>query len=148
MNAPGFAKTELGWDDFAELFERVTLQIIFGKGELGNEGEGTPMTEALTRMMGESNRIVGLRPSRYFDGFYQRIRPSLAHPKENSLAHLASVTPATPQTRVENQLTHWLFAMKDTLAENVVPALALICAHPEAEARVRHQHHEWLAASD
>jgi cytochrome P450 len=35
--------------------------------------------------------------------------------------------------------SHWLFAMKDTLAENVARALALIVAHPFAEKRVREE---------
>ncbi|HEX2417383.1 MAG TPA: cytochrome P450, partial [Micromonosporaceae bacterium] len=47
--------------------------------------------------------------------------------------------PATDRTRMENQIPHWLFAMKDTLAENVARSLALIVAHPFAEQQVRQE---------
>jgi cytochrome P450 len=42
-------------------------------------------------------------------------------------------------TKVENQIPHWLFAMNETLATNAARALALIAAHPEAQARVREE---------
>jgi cytochrome P450 len=134
LNAPEFAKSEVGWDELAALFERITLQILFGKGE-----NATPVAEALSRMMRESNRVFALRPSHHFDGFYQHIRQFLANPRQQSLAYLSSATPSTAQTRVENQIPHWLFAMKDTLAENVVPTLALILSHPQVEERVRQE---------
>ena len=39
--------------------------------------------------------------------------------------------------RPENQVPHWLFAMKDTLAANTAFALALLAAHPVIGRRVR-----------
>lgn len=134
LAAPELSSSDLQWDDFAALFERITAQILFGKGE-----SATHVTQPLNRMMHESNRVVGLRPSPYADDLFQHIRQFLANPRQHSLAYLSKVTPSTPQTRVEHQLPHWLFAMKDTLAENVVPALALIVSHPQVEEKVRQE---------
>jgi cytochrome P450 len=128
-----------GWGDFAELFERITLQIVVGKGVYDTE-----LTGLLEKMMRESNRVFGLRKSKYFDDFYGKIRHYLKEPPEAGLVARCGQVPATDKTQVENQIPHWLFAMKDTLASNTVCALALIVAHPEAERRVR----EELAQAD
>lgn len=133
------AGDRLGWPDLADLFERVTLQVAFGKG-----GHDTTVTTALHAMMREANRVALLRKSRHFDGFYASLRNYLRYPPAASLVALCPHAPATDVTRVENQIPHWLFAMKDTLAENVARALALILAHPFAEHKVR----EELAQAD
>lgn len=120
------------WEHFETLFERIAIQVIFGKGVRDNAA-----AVALKRMMRQSNRIIALRKSRHFDDFYRRIREFLAYAGPNSLVSLCREVSSTESTRVENQIPHWLFAMKDTLAENTVRALALILSHPEAEAKIR-----------
>jgi cytochrome P450 len=123
------------WDDFQDLFEKITLQIIFGKGE-----HDTRLTDALKKMMIESNKLLFLgTKSRLFDEFYQGIAEHLVSPPGHSLAALCKQAPSTATTRVENQIPHWMFAMKDTLAVNTVRALALIISHPIAEQRVREE---------
>jgi cytochrome P450 len=122
----------LTWENFAQLFERITLQIIFGAGEVD-----PTLAAGLTRLMRESNRVIGLRPSPHFAPFYDRLRAALAAAPDATLAGGAKSTPHSANVHVENQIPHWVFAMKDTLAENIVPALALILAHPELESRVR-----------
>lgn len=123
------------WDDYQRLFEFIALQVIFGKGK-----KDTSLTDDLKAMMHESNPpVVFDRKSKYFDGFYQKIRGHLASPEAGSLVSLCKQAPATARTQVENQIPHWMFAMKDTLAINTVRALALILSHPEAEERVREE---------
>lgn len=127
------------WDDFEELFERIALQIIFGAGD-----PDSSMSAALRRMMVEANRVFLLKKSRHFDFFYQRVRNYLRYPNAGSLVALCADVPSTATTRVEKQITHWMFAMKDTLAENAVRTLAIIAAHPQAQDRV----HAEIAGSD
>ncbi len=119
------------WDDFAGLFERVTVQVIFGAGI-----KDTSMTEILRKMMLESNRGFALRKSKYFDDFYAAVRRYRQEASDSSLASLCNSVSSTAVTKVDNQVTHWMFAMGDTLAINTVRALALICVHPAAEERV------------
>lgn len=122
------------WEDFERLFERLTLQIIFGKGT-----NDRSLTDALRKMMRESNRVFALKKSRYFDPFYRKIRTCLAYPQDQSLAFLCRRVPSTDTTKVENQIPHWMFAILETLATNTIRALALIVAHPEALMRVREE---------
>ncbi len=123
------------WKDFDDLFTGIAAQVIFGRGE----SDAAPF-RALKKMMRESNRMVFLgRKSKYFDEFYAHIARCLAAPREKSLVSLCAQQPSSADTRVENQITHWMFAMKDTLAINVVRALALIVSHAAAEQRVREE---------
>jgi cytochrome P450 len=121
------------WDEFARLFESITLQILFGEGE-----KDFTLTGTLKQMMLEANNVIlAGRKSKYFDGFYRKIAAHLESPPDHCLARLCRQTPSTEITQIENQIPHWLFAMSDTLAINTAAALALICAHPDAEKRVR-----------
>ena len=128
------------WDDFDRLFERITLQVIFGRSARSD----TRLTDLLRRMMRQANRPIRPKKSKYFDPFYARIRAYLNSPEPGSLAALCRQTLSTERTRVENQIPHWMFAMWETLGSNTLRALAAILAHPRAEERVR----EELAGSD
>jgi hypothetical protein len=90
-------------------------------------------------MMRESNRVFFLKKSKDFAPFYDRLRVYLAAAEVGSLAELCSRAPTTALTCPEPQMTHWMFAMAQTLATNTLRALALIVAHPKAEERVRLQ---------
>lgn len=120
------------WRDFKRLFEHICLRVVFGEK---TEDRSVPM--ALRRMMREANRLFALRRSRHFDGLYGGIRSALKYPRDESLVALCPQAPASAQTRVENQVPHWMFAIQDTLASNTVRALALILSYPHAERRVR-----------
>jgi len=128
------------WDDFDRLFAQIMRQVIFGRAAR----DDADLTDRLKRLMVEANRPFHLWKSADFDPFYTRIRHYLAEAEPGSLVALCRQVPATQQTRVENQIPHWMFAMWETLGTNTVRALAAILAHPEAEARVRDE----LAASD
>lgn len=128
-----YAGREIAWDDFQELFEKIMLQVIFGKAAR----EDQALWGHLKAMLRESNRVFGLKQSKHFEPFYARVRAYLGSPQPASLASVCSHAPATPVTSVENQLPHWMFAMNETLATNTARAMALLATHPEAEARVR-----------
>lgn len=125
----------LGWDQFDHLFKRITLEIIFGHGARGD----TALTDRLTAMMRESNRVFLLGKARQFDVFYERIRHYLEAAENGSLTAMCKHVPSTAETKVENQVPHWMFAMMETLATNTTRTLALIVSHPNVEERVRQE---------
>jgi len=127
------AGDNLSWQHFDELFEQIAAGVIFAE----NPHESRPAFEQLQKLMRESNRVSGLKKSKYFDGFYDGIRSRLRLARPRSLASLCAKTPSTDETRVENQIPHWMFAIRETLATNTARALALIVSHPQKEQRVR-----------
>jgi len=128
------------WDDFDGLFARIMRRVIFGQ----RARDDTELTDLLRILMRRANRPVKLGKPKEFAPFYARIRQYLDNPEPGSLAALCRQTPATEQTKVENQIPHWMFAMWETLGTNTVRALAAILAHPSAEAGVRSE----LAGAD
>ena len=125
--------TYFGWQFFDRLFKGIMLQVVFG----ANAQTETGLPDRLHQMMVESNRIALLGKSNEFDAFYKEIRRHLASPRPNSLTALCPHAAQTDNTRVENQIPHWMFAMMETLATNTLRALALIVSHPAVEERVR-----------
>lgn len=123
------------WSDFDELFARITRQIIFGTAAR----DDTTITRLLQQMMREANGLFKPQKSKHFDEFYARIRSYLDMAEPNTLCVLCKEEYSTEQTRVENQIPHWMFAMWETLAVNTVRALALIVAHPGIEDAVREE---------
>ena len=124
----------LVWEDFSQLFQRLTLQIIFGK-----EDEDAQLTGQLKELMQTANRGILLRNNGRSKSFYQQLREQLHQARPATLAELCTQVPSTDNTRVENQLPHWMFAMGDTLAINSVRALALIASHTNAEEALRQE---------
>ncbi len=133
--ASGPAPALQTFDDFDELFARITRRIIFGDRARADAA----ITDLLRKLMREANRPLGLKKSPSFDDFNSRIRQYLIAAEPGSLAARCAQTPSLEETRVENQVPHWMFAMWETLGANAVRALALILAHPGADERVRHE---------
>ncbi len=125
----------LVWANLQSMFEKISLQIIFGK----NARSDTLLLSLLNRMMRESNRLVALGNSKYAPAFYSRIDRYLQRPQAGSLIALACQTPSTDATRVANQIPHWLFAMNETLAANVAGALALVASQPGTMSRAQQE---------
>jgi cytochrome P450 len=123
------------WHAFEVLFERIALQIIFGHGM-----NDTSLTTELKAMMLESNRLLfSGQKSVHFDAFHKKVTAELTSPRARSLVAYCRHAPSSEVTAIGNQIPHWLFAMKDTLAINTARALALIAAHPTAAAAVREE---------
>jgi cytochrome P450 len=135
----GMALAEWGgdvdWKRFDRLFERVAVQVIFGRGERDERR----LIEALETLMRQSNRLVALRRSRDFAELHGGIERHLAEPHPGSLLDAASHGEPDEAVRVGRQVPHWMFAMGGTLAVNVARALAVIAARRDVEAMVRRE---------
>lgn len=121
------------WPDAERLFNVLALRIIFGD----RAREDWKLVKTLDSLMRQANRLVLLRRNRAFDVLSERIANYLADPEPHTLAASCRETPADEQTRVANQIPHWMFALKDTLAMNAVMALALVSSQDACSERVR-----------
>jgi cytochrome P450 len=123
----------LGWDDFNAAVRRVTRRVVLGDGA-ATDGE---LHDLLGRLMDKSNP-----PGRGDDALYQRyllgLRSYVAEAPEGSLAALAVDAP-DPGGDVAGQITHWLFALGDTLAINAYRCLAVLASQPQVCSRVREE---------
>jgi cytochrome P450 len=124
---------ELGWADFEGLFDRITLRVIFGDGARDDQ----ELTGLLEQLMGEANRLVGLKRSDDYYELYGRLERRLSSPEPGSLIARFAEAPQSDRTRVAHQIPHWMFAMRDTLGANTYRALAVIVADPSIEGRAR-----------
>ena len=123
---------ELDWDKFEELFDRVTLRVIFGDGAR----DDTELTELLEKLMGEANGLVGLSESDEYYEFYGMLERKLRDPEPGSLLARFAEAPQSDHTRVAHQIPHMMFAMRDTLGANTFRALALAVADTDVESKV------------
>jgi cytochrome P450 len=120
----------LDWDGFNEAVRTVTRRVILGE-EAAADAE---LTQLLGQLMDKSNP-----PGKGDDDLYQRylhkLRGYVAAAHEGSLAGLAADAPS-PGGDVAGQITHWLFALGDTLAANAYRCLAVLAAQTQVRTRV------------
>jgi cytochrome P450 len=123
----------LEWEHFEQLFDRITLRVIFGDGARDDQ----ELTGLLEKLMSEANRLVGLKRSDDYYELYGQLERRLSSPEPGSLIARFADAPQSDTTRVVHQIPHWMFAMRDTLGANAYRALAAIVADPEVERRAR-----------
>jgi hypothetical protein len=117
--------------DFATLhggFRRLTRRVVLGDAAREDEA----LSEQLASLMSEANGLPS-EPSDDYPAFAARMEDYAGAAQEGSLAGVATAVEAPPDVRKPGQLTHWLFATQDTLALNVLRALALLAAHPDED---------------
>jgi cytochrome P450 len=125
----------LAWPEWEGLFDELTLRVIFGD----QAREDQELTARLERLMGEANRLVGLSPNDDYYELYGALERYLRDPAPESLIGQIAQAPHSDETRVVQQIPHWVFATRDTLAANAFRALAVIAADPAVSARVREE---------
>jgi cytochrome P450 len=125
----------LDFSDWEELFDHITLRVIFGDGSRDDH----ELTGLLEELMAQANRLVGLSPDDDYYEFYGRLEGKLKDPEPDSLIGRFADAPQSDRTRVVHQIPHWMFAMRDTLATNAYRALGCIAADPGIEGRAREE---------
>ena len=130
----------LVWPDWERLFDHITLRVIFGDSARTDYA----LTARLERLMGEANRLVGLSPNDAYYEFYGALERYLQSPAPECLIGQIAQAPHGDATRVVQQIPHWMFAMRDTLAANAFRALATIVADDAVGRRV----HEEIDAAE
>jgi len=127
------------WEDLNDCFQRITRTVVFGELAAADRD----LTRELGKLMAAGNSTPG-KPAKGYDEFVGHIQSYVDAADPRSLTGLVATAPHDDETKVAGQVIHWLFAMGDTLALNLMRALALLASHPEQLREVRAE----LAAVD
>jgi hypothetical protein len=122
---------ELDWDDFNRAVRRAARRIILGDGAADDDS----ISEMLGQLMDKSNPPGGGDPELY-ERYVDAVKAYVEAAEPGSLVSLFDGAPVTDRTEPAGQVTHWLFALGDTLAINAVRCLALLVAFSEPRRRV------------
>jgi cytochrome P450 len=121
----------LDYEAFHHAFRRIVRRVILGDAARDDE----ELSELLADMMSSANGMPG-KPSEQLPDFEARIHSYIEAAEPGSLVSLVADAPVTPKTHPDGQVTHWLFALQDTLAANALRALALIASHTHQRSEV------------
>ncbi len=125
--------TVVDWQQLAELFERITLRVIFGNAGTRERR----CRELLAELMTEANGARVPERGDNYGEFRTELEAAYAAATADSLAGAAKgVQPGLDPKIVPDQITHWMFAMNDTLAENAARAAGLISGLAPVRKRV------------
>jgi hypothetical protein len=114
---------ELDWDTWNRAVRRITRRIVLGDSAADDES----VSEMLGELMDKSNP-PGHGDSELYGRYGAALQRYVDAAEEGSLVALFDQAPATATTRPAGQVTHWLFALGDTLAINAFRCLALLAA--------------------
>ena len=131
---------ELDFDSLHPVFRRITRRVVLGDAARDDE----LLSERLAKLMDEANGLPS-EPSDELEPFLEHVAGYVEAAEEGSLVGLVPEAPADDETKPARQVIHWLFAMQDTLAINVLRALALLATHPTQRARAE-EDREYLEA--
>jgi cytochrome P450 len=121
---------ELGWEAWNAAHWRTARRIVLGDGAR----DDTELTGLLWELMEEANGLPD-EPSDLLEPYLQRIaRYVEAGDRTGLVGMFASTTPGE-EVRPARQVTHWLFAIGDTLAANSFRTLALLCSYQRQRER-------------
>jgi len=125
---------DLEWERFALTVRRIVRRIVLGDSARDDEA----MSDLLAEMMDGANSMPD-EPSPKLDAYLARLGSYVDAAEEGSLVGLVGQAPQGEKTKPVRQVTHWLFAMGDTLAINAFRALAAIASHPQARGLVEEE---------
>ncbi len=120
------------WEDLNDSFQRITRTVVFGELAAADRD----ITRQLGELMAAGNSTPG-KPARGYDEFLAHVQRYVDGADPRSLTGLFAQAPHDDATRVSGQVIHWMFAMGDTLALNLMRTLALLASHPEQLREVR-----------
>jgi cytochrome P450 len=123
-----------GWDGINAMFEEIMLSVVFGHGQ-----RERALSALQQRLMRQANRVIALGPSKQQAQQAADIRAALLASNPDGLVGLADLPFDNHAVQAENQVPHWMFAIRDTLAANSARALALLTSHREALERAREE---------
>jgi cytochrome P450 len=128
----------LRWDDFESLGKRISHQVILGAGRVDER-----LSVHLARMLRRANLL--LRDEASFRAFHDAVDADIAGDSArsrpcllNAATRALSDGSASRDTCVTSQVAFWFFVLKDAVELHVPRTLALLAAHPDAQAKARH----------
>jgi Cytochrome P450 len=121
---------EIDWDTWNEAVRRAARRIILGDGAAGD----AELSAMLGELMDKANP-PGRGDDELLQRYTERLQTYVDAPGPGSLVSRFGDAPTTDTTKPAHQLTHWLFALGDTLAINATRCLALLAVHDDARGR-------------
>jgi len=127
------AGESLAWDAWNAAVRRVTRRIILGDAA----ADDVEISDQLGTLMDEANGLPkDEEPSERYERYSEKLQSYVDAAEPGSLVGLFGDASVTRDTKPAGQVTHWLFALGDTLAINTFRCLALIATHPGPNASV------------
>jgi cytochrome P450 len=122
---------QLDWDTWNQAVRRATRRIVLGEQAADDEQLSTWLGELMDKANppGRGDPELLQRYTAKLERYVQEAEPG-------SLVGLFGEAPVSERTKPGAQVTHWLFALGDTLAINALRCLALLGSHDEERARV------------
>ena len=121
---------ELDWDAWNRCVRRATRRIVLGE----RAADDDELSEMLGELMDKSNP-PGRGDAELLERFSGRVEEYVSAAEVGSLVGLFAEAPVTDVTKPARQVTHWLFALGDTLAINALRCLALLVVHDDQRER-------------
>jgi cytochrome P450 len=121
----------LDFDAFNRGIRRITRRVILGDGAAADD----ELSDMLGELMDKSNPPGGGDPALY-ERYMAALRSYVEAAEAGSLVGLFAEAPVTDRTKPASQVTHWLFALGDTLAINALRCLALLAVSDRERGRV------------
>ncbi len=128
----GSLPAQLDWDTWNLTVRRVAREVILGAPAADDE----ELSQMLGELMDKANP-PGKGDDELLARYLERVSGYVAAAHDGSLAGLFTQAPSTDVTKPERQVTHWLFALGDTLAINALRCLALLAVHDAERERAR-----------
>jgi cytochrome P450 len=119
------------FDAFNRAIRRITRRVILGDAAADDD----ELSEMLGELMDKSNPPGGGDQPLY-ERYTAALRSYVEAAEPGSLVGLFADAPVTDRTKPAGQVTHWLFALGDTLAINAFRCLALLAVFDRARQRV------------
>lgn len=122
----------LDWEPLNRCVRRITARVVLGDAAR-DDGR---LWDLLSKLMDEANGMPDEdKRSESYEPYRERIETYVADAEPDSIVARFDHAPSGPETDPAGQVTHWLFALGDTLAINAFRALALLTTHSEPRAR-------------
>ena len=118
------------WEPWNRAVQRITRRVVLGDAAAGDWA----LTDTLEQMMSAGNSMSG-KPSEHLKSFTARVAAYIERAESPSLASLFAAAPTDELTAPVGQVTHWMFALGDTLAANALRALVVLANSSEHRER-------------
>jgi hypothetical protein len=121
----------LDWEAWNGAVRRAARRIILGDSAADDDS----ISEMLGELMDKSNP-PGRGDSELYERYVEALERYVDAAEPGSLVSLFGEAPVTERTQPAGQVTHWLFALGDTLAINALRCLALLAVFDDERERV------------
>jgi hypothetical protein len=128
--AQGLPET-VDWDGWNRAVRRVARRVILGDSAADDDS----ISEMLGELMDKSNP-PGNGDTDLYERYVAALQRYVDAGETGSLVSLFGEAPVTERTDPAGQVTHWLFALGDTLAINALRCLALLAVFDDERQRV------------